>query len=249
MKINTFPKSVWLTLLIVLLGLLPACAALQPAVPKPPPTGDQPAASGPSAPAATATPAAAHKSYMAPVLSAAHPVPAEWPSFESPELGVQFRFPPLPGEVKYEFNDWPEREGDPTGTLVEWIVSREGGGYTFAAIESENMQVSRGLRFVDITHWSYDAATQEYSVTLAGPNHSQYVVEPLLNITRSDGLQGIAFRPPSPWKDKPGTDGIYALLDLPIENWPKIKVISFYFSDPVSLDDVEAVLNSVSIKR
>lgn len=238
-----------LLLVALLAAAQAACAAFQPAVPQPAPTGNQPAVSSPAASAIPATPEAAHKSFIAPLLNAAKPVPADWPTFESPELGVQFRFPPLPGEVKYEFNDWPEREGDPTGTLVEWIVSREGGSYTFAAIESENMQVGRGLRFVDITNWSYDAATQKYSVTLAGPNHSQYMVVPLFGVNRPDGLQGIVFRPPSPWKEEPGTDGIYALLNLSIENRPKIKVISFYFPDPVSLDEVVAVLNSVSIKR
>jgi len=232
---RTIPTILCMALLAANLA---ACAALQRAVPETAPTGDQ---------SAVPSPEAAHKSYMAPLLNAANPVPADWPSFESPELGIQFSYPPLPGEVQYEFNDWPQREGDPTGTLVEWIVSREGGGYTFAAIESENMRVGRELRFVDITNWSYDAAAQEYSVTLAGPNHYQYVVEPLLSVTRPDGLQGIAFRPPSPWKDKPGTDGTYALLNLSIEKRPKIKVISFYFPDPVSLDEVKTVLNSVSI--
>jgi hypothetical protein len=127
-------------------------------------------------------------------------------------------------------------------------VGWKGGGHTFAAIESEDMQIGRELRFVDMTKWSYDSVAQEYLVTLAGPNHYQYVVEPLVNVARSDGLQGIAFRPPAPWKDKPGTDGTYALLNLSIENRPKIKVISFYFPDPVSLDDVRTVLNSISVK-
>jgi hypothetical protein len=240
------PSLLWVALLI---AAQTACAVLQSTTPKSTPTGEELLASSSAVLADTATPEAAHKSFIAPLMNAAKPVPTDWPTFESPELGVQFSFPPLPGQVKYEFNNWPEREGDPTGTLVEWIVSREGGGYTFAAIESENMQVGRGLRFVDITNWSYDAAAQKYSVTLAGPNHSQYVVEPLFSVNRLDGLQGIVFRPPAPWKDKPGTDGIYALLNLSIEGRPKIKAISFYFPDPVSLDEVEAVLNSVSVKR
>jgi hypothetical protein len=35
-------------------------------------------------------------------------------------------------------------------------------------------------------------------------------------------------------------------LSLPDGYLPKIKVISFYFPDPVSLDEIEMVLNSVS---
>jgi hypothetical protein len=43
--------------------------------------------------------------------------------------------------------------------------------------------------------------------------------------------------------------GISAVVSLPDGFSPKIKVISFYFPDPVSLDDVALVLNSVAIKH
>jgi hypothetical protein len=63
-------------------------------------------------------------------------------------------------------------------------------------------------------------------------------------ITRSDGLQGIIFTPT--YMNGTGTS---AVLSLPDGHLPKIKMISFYVADPVSLDDVEAVLNSASVKQ
>jgi hypothetical protein len=183
---------------------------------------------------------------MAPLLNPANPVPEDWPAFESPELGIQFRFPPLPGETSYEYHNWPERAGDPTGILVEWQVTREDRHetYTFAAVESEDMQVGRDRWFTDVTRWFYDEARQIYYVVYAGSKHLQVEVQPLGVMTRSDGLQGIIFTP----EYMRGT-GISAILNLPDGYWPKIKVISFYFPDPVSLDEIGMVLNSVSIKR
>ncbi len=78
---------------------------------------------------------------------------------------------------------------------------------------------------------------------LAGPSRPQVGVQPLRVVSRSDGLQGIIFTPD--YMKGPGTS---AVLNLPDGYWPKIKVISFYFADQVLLDDIEAVLDSVSIK-
>ncbi len=223
--------------MVLLAAILVACAAFRRAVPEVPPAGDQSAVSSPEA---------AHRSYMAPLLNAANPVPEDWPTFASPELGIQFRFPPLPGETNYEYHNWPERTGDPTGTLVEWQVTREDRHetYTFAAVESEDMQVGRDRWFTDIIRWFYDGKFQKYYVVYGGSKHLQVEVQPLSVMTRSDGLQGIIFKPI--YMNGTGTS---VALNLPDGYSPKIKVISFYFPDPVSLDEIGMVLNSVSINE
>jgi hypothetical protein len=221
--------------MVLLAAILVACAAFRRAIPEVTPAGDQLAVSSPEA---------AHKSYMAPLLNPANPVLADWSTFASPELGIQFRFPPLPGETSYEYHNWPEREGDPTGTLVEWQVTREDRHetYTFAALESEDMQVGRDRWFTDIIRWFFDATLQNYYVVYAGPNHPRFEVQPLRVVTRSDGLQGIIFTP-----DYMRGSGMSAVLSLPDGYLPKIQVISFYFPDPVTQDEIETVLNSVLI--
>jgi hypothetical protein len=190
-------------------------------------------------------PEAAHKSYIAPLLNAAKPVSEDWSTFESPELGIQFRFPPLRGEASYEYHNWPEKEGDPSGILAEWQVTREDRHetYTFAAVESEDMRIGRDRWFTDIIRWFYDGKVQKYYIVYGGSKQPQIEVQPLRVVTRDDGLQGIIFTP----EYMRGT-GTSAVLSLPDGYLPKIQVISFYFPDPVSLDEVSAVLNSVSIK-
>jgi hypothetical protein len=246
MKAKIFLRMVYFALSIVSLGLLPACVALQRAVPQPAPSGDQVTAPGAATPAEAATPEAAHKSYIAPVLNAESPIPDDWPAFESPELGIQFRFPSLPGEASYEYHNWPENAGDPSGTLAEWQVTRNDRHetYTFAAVESEDMRVGRERWFTDIIRWFYDENAQKYYVVYGGSKQPQVEVQPLRVVTRGDGLQGIIFTP-----DYLKGPGISAVLSLPDGFSPKIKVISFYFPDPVSLDDAALVLNSVAIKH
>ena len=249
MKAKIFLRIFCFALPVVSLGLLPACTVFQRALPQLAASGDQVTAPSAATTATIATPEAAHKFYMAPLLNAANPVPEDWPSFESPELGIQFRFPPLPGETSYEYHSWPEREGDPTGTLAEWQVTRDAPHetYTFAACESEDMQVGRERWFTDVTRWYFDETLQKYFIVYAGPNRPQVEVQPLRVMTRDDGLQGIIFTPPAP-SIMSGV-GTSAVLNLPDGYSPKIKVISFYFTDPVSLDEIDMVLNSVSIKR
>jgi hypothetical protein len=223
-----------------------ACNAFQGAVSKSVPTHGQPAPTSIVGAAATATPDSAHRSYMAPLLNAANPIPGDWPAFESPELGIQFRFPPLPGEASYEYHNWPVSDGDPSGVLAEWQVTRDDRHetYTFAAVESEDMRVGRDRWFTDIIRWFYDEKVQKYYVVYGGSKQPQVEVQPLGVITRSDGLQGIIFTP-----DYLKGPGMSAVLNLPDGYSPKTKVISFYFPDPLSLDDVALVLNSVSIKQ
>ena len=246
MKAKIFLRIFCFALPVVSLGLLPACTVFQRALPQLAASGDQVTAPSAATTATIATPEAAHKISMPPLLNAANPVPEDWPSFESPELGIQFRFPPLPGETSYEYHSWPEREGDPTGTLAEWQVTRvdRHETYTFAAVESEGMQVGRDRWFTDIIRWFYDEKVQKYYVIYGGSKQPQIEVQPLRVVTRDDGLQGIIFTPE--YMRGPGTS---AVLSLPDEYLPKIRVISFYFPDPISLDDIAAVLNSVSIKH
>jgi hypothetical protein len=104
------------------------------------------------------------------------------------------------------------------------------------------MQVGRDRWFTDIIRWFYDETLQKYYVVYAGPNHPQFEVQPLRVVTRSDGLQGIIFTP-----DYMRGSGTSAVLSLPDGYLPKIQVISFYFPDPVTQDEIETVLNSVLI--
>lgn len=104
------------------------------------------------------------------------------------------------------------------------------------------MRVGRERWFTDIIRWFYDEKVQKYYVLYGGSKQPQVDVQPLRVVTRGDGLQGIIVTP-----DYLKGPGISAVLSLPDRFSPKIKVISFYFPDSVSLDDVALVLNSVSI--
>jgi hypothetical protein len=225
---------------MVLAGMLAACSALQKKAPYSTPVEGQ------STPVQKPTPTSINV-YLAPLfVSAERPIPEDWLRLDSPELGIQFRFPPLPGEIYYEYNNWPEREGDPTGILVEWqFTLGEYGKFTFAACESVDMQVGRERTYTDITSVFFDETLQKYIVTY--PLQRQAEIQPLRIVTRSDGLQGIIFTPRALFEaDVVGT---LAVLSLPEGYLPKIKVISFYFANQESLDEIEAVLKSVSFTK
>ena len=106
------------------------------------------------------------------------------------------------------------------------------------------MRVGRERWFTDIIRWFYDEKVQKYYVIYGGSKQPQVEVQPLRVVTRGDGLQGIFFTP-----DYLKGPGISAVLSLPDGFSPKIKVISFYFADPITLDDAALVLNSVSINH
>jgi hypothetical protein len=119
--------------------------------------------------------------------------------------------------------------------------------YVFAACESVDMQVGRERWFTDITKWFFDETAQKYIITYPGPERRQAEVTPLRVVTRSDGLQGIIFIPrPHFEMTEVGTS---AVLSLPEGYLPKIKAISFYFANQESLDDMEAVLKSVTFTK
>jgi hypothetical protein len=238
MRAKTIPK---ILCFLMLVGTLAACSDLLKNAPASTPVEEQ------STPVEESIPSSVNV-YLAPLfVSAGAPVPKDWLTLESPELGIQFRLPPQPGEITYEYNDWPEREGDPTGTLVEWIVA-EGETGTIVACESVDMQVGRGTGPFDITRWFFDGKLQKFTTVYAGAHHCQARVEPLRIVPRVDGLQGIIYNPPADCLEVP-VSGTSAVLSLPEGYLPKIKVISFYFANQESLDEIEAVLKSVTFTK
>ncbi|MBN1312103.1 MAG: PASTA domain-containing protein [Anaerolineae bacterium] len=169
-----------------------------------------------------------------------------WMALTSPELRVSFEFPPLSGEVTYVYNEWPEQDYDPTGTLVEWSVMREGGGSTFAGCASSNLQVGREASPTAILDWSVDEQSQQYSIQWAVGKSSP--VEPLRVVERADGLQGLIYTCGDVfiYGEGIGLVGTCAALSLP--DGLAVNTMGFYFVDEISLDDVERVLQSVSFQ-
>ncbi len=196
MKARSFLRVSCYALAVLSLVLLAGCAVLQNAVPRPVQSADQAAVPG-ADPATGTTSEPAHKAFIASVMNESRQAPADWSTYESPELGIQFSFPPLAGETRYEYNDWSQTAGDPSGTLVEWQVtlSDPHWTYTFAALESDDMAVGRERWFTDILRWFYDETAQKYFVVYGGAVQPQVEVQPLLVITRSNGTQGIIFTP------------------------------------------------------
>ena len=181
-----------------------------------------------------------------PLPTLGNPTEKTWMTLNSPELGLSFKFPQLTGKIGYEYNEWPERNWDPTGTLIAWEVTRPDlhWTYPFAGCASHDMKIGRATWITDLSGWSSDEKKGKYYLEFPGKRIEE--IEPLQVVTRTDGLRGLVFVPGSIYN--PNNVAKAAVLNLPQGYHPKIKCLSFYFADETSLDDIEAVLRSVTFK-
>jgi hypothetical protein len=181
------------------------------------------------------------------VTSTATGDPSEaWTVFTSPELGLSFRFPPLP-DTTYTYNEWPTEGSYRSGTLVEWAVTipDEGWTYNFAGCGSRDLVLGRGGWPTDSSRWR-----QTESGTFIDFHAERSIqVTPLRIVQHPAGTEGLIYDPnESFWGDMPanlsGVDRA-AILNLPEGTHPKIGCLSFYFYDEIPLEQIEAVLLSV----
>lgn len=165
---------------------------------------------------------------------------------ESEELAISFEFPPLPGEIIYEYVEWPEREWDPTGILAGWLVDRSDRSwkYTFAGCVSPDFQVGRMGWPTDAIRW--DQVDDKYFVHY--PLGRRIEVHPLRIISHPQGVQALVFDPDRDyWGEEfiTAVDDRVAILNFPEGHHPYIGCISFYFYEQRSVEDIEGVLLSV----
>jgi hypothetical protein len=200
-------------------------------------------------PEPSSTPASEQSSAQAPTPAptASTDITGTWQKLTSPELGLSFKFPPLPGNITYEYNDWPGQDSDPSGTLVDWqvMVPDQGWTYSFAGCASSDMKVGREGWPTDSIRWRKTESGYFVDFPLARSTQ----VTPLRIVQHPAGTEGLIYDPNgSYWGDMPinpsAVDRV-AILNLPEGYHPKIACLSFYFYDQLPLDQIEAVLLSV----
>jgi hypothetical protein len=182
------------------------------------------------------------------VTPSPEPTRTGWLSLQSDDIGVSFEFPPVTGEVSYEYMDWGEHEFDPAGIGVTW-ESTGSWNYAFAGCVSQDFKIGREGWPTDSIRWRQEGET--YFVDFPLGNSLQ--VTPLRVVSHPAGVQGIIYDPnPSYWGDmaiNPDKADRAAVLNLPAGYDPKIECLSFYFYDETPLDTIEAVLLSVKFTR
>jgi hypothetical protein len=156
---------------------------------------------------------------------------------ESQELGVTFQYPIMQQmleDVSYRFDEWPEREWDPTGTFYDWNASRSDSGwrYLFAGGASKDGQEGRARWITDVYRWVQEGDT--YYLELS--NDAIQEIEPLRIVTREDGLQGLIYGSLR-WSLEGSDDpGLAATLNFPEGYHDDLGSITFFFYEEISLD-------------
>jgi hypothetical protein len=58
-------------------------------------------------------------------------------------------------DISYRFDEWPDRDGDPTGTIYSWDAKRSDMGwrYSFAGGASKDAQEGRERWVTDVYRW------------------------------------------------------------------------------------------------
>jgi hypothetical protein len=202
-----------------------------------------------------ATPhAAVVKPHPAPSASGA---PAGWGRYESRELGVSFLFPHPGANTELQFLT-PKDTGE-RGYGFEWWAERtetfnpdlgRGWTYSFAAAHTTDYSVGRHAWITNIERWYWKGSSTR--VVLPG-GQKHVTVKPLRTVKTASGLEGLIFDPrqhpglAESMNDRPG--GRAAVINLPRGYDDKVLGVTFYFYDKTSLDDIERVLESVTVSK
>ena len=176
------------------------------------------------------------------------PTRTGWLSLESEELGLAFEFPPVPGEVSYEYGLWGDHDWDPAGTSLIW-ESVGPWTYAFAGCVSEDFKIGRSGWPTDSIRWREEGG----NAFIDFPVGRSLQVTPLRVVSHPAGVQGIIYDPnESYWGEmsiNPEEVDRAAVLNLPEGYDPAIQCLSFYFYEETPLDTIEAVLLSVRFSR
>src|SRR5947208_13555474 len=87
--------------------------------------------------------------------------PRAWLVLSSPQVGVTFSFPPLPGTVRYKYETCPPHGSNSLGPFYVWEVTRtdaqdQGHGYAFAGFTAAYDATFDGWP-TNVRTWGQDA--------------------------------------------------------------------------------------------
>lgn len=179
-----------------------------------------------------------------------------WYILESDNIGVSFKFPPLKGEISYEFID-QAKDSDYSGTFYMWKLTEEKTGYkyAFAGGVSQNMTQGRDGWITDNYQW----VKNDNQYYVEQNNGYKFSVQPLKVINGAQNSRGIIFNDSDYWKryDKEflentgfnNTTGKIAVLNFPENYNVDLRSITFYFKDLISIEEIERVLYSVEFTK
>lgn len=171
----------------------------------------------------------------------------QWDTYYSKELKLSFKFSMLSAGVNYEFNIYPKRDYDPSGTIFNW-----GLGYNSAGGVSRDFAKGREEDPTDVYKWEKENG-KIYLLypTGGGPTGIRRETTSLKTIIHSAGVEGIIYK--SPFISLDGEvinpESKAATLNFPEGYHSDLASITFFFYDPVSLEDIEKVLKSVEFNK
>lgn len=188
------------------------------------------------------------------------PIPDDWETYSSDEVGISFRFPPMPGEVTYDFRS--SETGD--GVLYEWkhAVGDNSSGYEypFAGGASRRFEEGRECNPTDAHDWVEEDGV--LTVDIGTRPNCDFEVNPIGTVARDDGLEGIIFEA-NDYHDAAGygvdkPEDLMAMLRFPEGQHESLAAILFSFKTSVeteegviqilpdlTIEDIELVLGSV----
>lgn len=191
-------------------------------------------------------------------------VPADWGTYSIEEVGISFRFPPLPGEVTSDV-----REGDSgVGILYEWVhhVGATASGYSYPFAGGASRTFEEGRECWPTDAWTWADSHEGTRVLIGDRSNCSYLVHELAprRVFRPDGLEAIIFKADD-YHDAAGygvkhPEDRIAMLAFPDNALHRddLRAITFYFAASVettegevpvlenlSLDDIRLVLRSV----
>jgi hypothetical protein len=174
---------------------------------------------------------------------------ASWTNFESGKVGIRFEYPIGRNKlVLFEFNEWPERDIDPSGIEFSWSTRDLGAKYgnsNFAWGASRNLKMGR--MSVDIYNWTESEGN--YYVNSSGG--SKYNVEKVFtreikNVGHFLLYKNVCFFS-GDFCDNEQLKSKTLIVNLPVNHRKGVESVLFNIPQNFTDSDIEKLVNSVDL--
>ncbi|MCX6812607.1 MAG: hypothetical protein NTW79_03225 [Candidatus Berkelbacteria bacterium] len=178
---------------------------------------------------------------------------ASWTKYKSDDLGISFKFPVFTATAKYFLLDGSKGNTGIDGISYGWNIKRTDTEnkpdwtYVFAGGVSQDYSAGKSKWFTENYNW-----VKKNSKYYLEPFESE--VHPVKEVKAKSGGQAIIITSESDRNAFMGEGENFIGGSMAVVNFPdsytkskKIKSISFYFYDTISVDQIQKVVDSVEL--